>query len=80
MPVLAYLLINRVKSNVDEDGEPRNSFWIRTYVPAITFADLSTRGLLVGDSKSDLASSFSYLKSYLFAVASSVGCSYVERS
>ena len=38
VPVLAYLLINRVKSNVDEDGEPRNSFWIRTYVPAITFA------------------------------------------
>ena len=38
VPVLAYLLINRVKSNVDEDGEPKNSFWIRTYVPAITFA------------------------------------------
>ncbi|HEY6569181.1 MAG TPA: efflux RND transporter permease subunit, partial [Candidatus Limnocylindrales bacterium] len=38
VPVLAYLLINRVKSNVDADGEPKNSFWIRTYIPAITFA------------------------------------------
>ncbi len=38
VPVLAYLLIKNVKSNVDEDGEPKNSFWIRTYVPAITFA------------------------------------------
>ena len=38
VPVLAYLLINKVKLNVDEDGEPRNSFWIRAYTPTITLA------------------------------------------
>jgi HAE1 family hydrophobic/amphiphilic exporter-1 len=36
VPVLAYLLIKNVKSNVDEDGEPRNSFWINAYTPTIT--------------------------------------------
>src|SRR3990172_665231 len=35
VPVLAYLFIGRVKLNVDEDGEPRNSFWIRVYTPLI---------------------------------------------
>lgn len=38
VPVLAYLFIDRVKLNVDEDGEPRNSFWIRAYTPTITYA------------------------------------------
>ena len=38
VPVLAYLLIGRVKLNVDEDGEPKNSFWIRAYTPTIQFA------------------------------------------
>lgn len=38
VPVLAYLFIGRVKLNVDEDGEPKNSFWIRTYTPTIRFA------------------------------------------
>ncbi len=37
VPVLAFLLIKTVKSNVDEDGEPRNSFWIRVYTPIITW-------------------------------------------
>ncbi len=37
VPVLAYLFIDKVKLNVDEDGEPKNSFWIRTYTPAIKF-------------------------------------------
>jgi HAE1 family hydrophobic/amphiphilic exporter-1 len=37
VPVLAFLLIRNVKSNVDEDGEPRNSFWIRAYTPTITW-------------------------------------------
>jgi HAE1 family hydrophobic/amphiphilic exporter-1 len=37
VPVLAYLLIHKVPSNVDEDGEPRNSIWIRLYTPTITF-------------------------------------------
>jgi hypothetical protein len=35
VPVLAYLFVDRVKLNVDADGEPRNSFWIRAYTPAI---------------------------------------------
>jgi hydrophobic/amphiphilic exporter-1 (mainly G- bacteria), HAE1 family len=38
VPVLAYLVLDRVKLNVDEDGEPKNSFWIHAYTPAITFA------------------------------------------
>ena len=38
VPVLAFLFIGRVKLNVDEDGEPKNSFWIRAYTPSITFA------------------------------------------
>lgn len=38
VPVLAYLLIGRVPSNVDEDGEPRNSIWIRLYTPTISTA------------------------------------------
>jgi HAE1 family hydrophobic/amphiphilic exporter-1 len=35
VPVLAYLFIGKVKLNVDEDGEPKNSFWIRVYTPLI---------------------------------------------
>ena len=35
VPVLAFLLVRKVPSNVDEDGEPRNSLWIRAYTPAI---------------------------------------------
>jgi HAE1 family hydrophobic/amphiphilic exporter-1 len=35
VPVLAYLFIGRVKLNVDEDGEPKNSLWIRAYTPTI---------------------------------------------
>ena len=38
VPVLAYLFINKVNLNVDEDGEPKNSFWIRAYTPLITGA------------------------------------------
>ncbi len=37
VPVLAYLLIHNVPANVDEDGEPKNSLWIRVYTPTITF-------------------------------------------
>lgn len=47
VPVLAYLLIDRVKLNVDEDGEPRNSLWIRAYTPTIAFA-LRSRATKVG--------------------------------
>ncbi len=36
VPVLAYLFIDKVSLNVDEDGEPKNSFWIRVYTPLIT--------------------------------------------
>ena len=35
VPVLAYLFIGKVKLNVDEDGEPKNSLWIRAYTPTI---------------------------------------------
>jgi HAE1 family hydrophobic/amphiphilic exporter-1 len=35
VPVLAYLIVDKVKLNVDEDGEPRNSLWIRAYTPTI---------------------------------------------
>ncbi len=37
VPVLAYLLIDRVSDAVDESGEPRNSTWVRAYTPAIQF-------------------------------------------
>ena len=37
VPVLAYFLVDKVKMDVDEDGEPRKSLWIRAYVPTITF-------------------------------------------
>jgi HAE1 family hydrophobic/amphiphilic exporter-1 len=36
VPVLAYLLIRKVPTNVDPDGEPKNSIWIRAYTPTIT--------------------------------------------
>ncbi len=38
VPVLAYFLVDRVRMDVDEDGEPRRSIWIRAYTPAIRFA------------------------------------------
>ena len=38
VPVLAFLLIRKVPSNVDADGEPKNSLWIRLYTPTITAA------------------------------------------
>ncbi|HEX8939140.1 MAG TPA: efflux RND transporter permease subunit [Candidatus Limnocylindrales bacterium] len=38
VPVLAYLFIGRVSTVVDEDGEPRNSIWVRAYTPTIRFA------------------------------------------
>jgi HAE1 family hydrophobic/amphiphilic exporter-1 len=47
VPVLAYLFINRVKLNVDPDGEPKNSFWIRVYTPTIK-AVLRNRWTRVG--------------------------------
>jgi HAE1 family hydrophobic/amphiphilic exporter-1 len=37
VPVLAYFLVDRVRMDVDEDGEPRRSIWIRAYTPAIRF-------------------------------------------
>ncbi len=42
VPVLAYLFIDKVPLNVDADGEPKNSFWIRAYTPTIKAA-LSSR-------------------------------------
>ncbi len=37
VPVLAYFLVDRVKIQVDEDGEPKRSIWIRVYTPTIKF-------------------------------------------
>jgi HAE1 family hydrophobic/amphiphilic exporter-1 len=37
VPVLAYFLIDKVKVEVDEDGEPKRSLWVRAYTPAISF-------------------------------------------
>ena len=47
VPVLAYLLVDRVKLNVDESGEPLNSLWVRAYTPTIRFL-LSSRWSRVG--------------------------------
>ena len=38
VPVLAYLVIDRVRLSVDEHGEPKNSLWVRAYIPAIALA------------------------------------------
>ncbi len=38
VPVLAYFLVDRVKVDVDELGEPRRSIWVRLYTPTITWA------------------------------------------
>ncbi len=37
VPVLAYLLIDRVKGQVDATGEPTRSIWVRIYTPIIEF-------------------------------------------
>jgi HAE1 family hydrophobic/amphiphilic exporter-1 len=37
VPVLAYFLVDRVTLDVDEDGEPRRSIWVRGYTPTIKF-------------------------------------------
>ncbi|MGZ8527940.1 MAG: efflux RND transporter permease subunit, partial [Candidatus Limnocylindrales bacterium] len=53
VPVMAYFLIDRVDVDVDENGEPRHSRWVRAYVPLITLAlrsrwtKLATVGLAV---------------------------------
>ncbi|HET9755186.1 MAG TPA: efflux RND transporter permease subunit, partial [Candidatus Limnocylindrales bacterium] len=47
VPVLAYLLVGRVGGAVDETGEPKNSFWVRVYDPAIRFV-LRNRWTRVG--------------------------------
>jgi HAE1 family hydrophobic/amphiphilic exporter-1 len=47
VPVLAFLLLGRVKGAVDETGEPKNSFWVRAYDPLIRFV-LRSRWTKVG--------------------------------
>jgi len=37
VPVLGYLLIDKVKIQVDETGEPIRSIWVRAYTPTIRF-------------------------------------------
>ena len=43
VPVLAYFLVDRVKMDVDEDGEPRRSIWIRIYTPDRSAGRFSSR-------------------------------------
>jgi HAE1 family hydrophobic/amphiphilic exporter-1 len=38
VPVLAFLFLKTVRHDIDEDGEPRRSLWIRAYTPTIRFA------------------------------------------
>jgi hydrophobic/amphiphilic exporter-1 (mainly G- bacteria), HAE1 family len=47
VPVLAYFLVDRVRMQVDEAGEPINSIWVRAYTPTIKFA-LRSRWTKVG--------------------------------
>jgi HAE1 family hydrophobic/amphiphilic exporter-1 len=47
VPVLAFLLVGRVRGAVDETGEPRNSIWVRAYDPVIRLA-LRNRRTRVG--------------------------------
>jgi len=47
VPVLAYLLIDKVKPSTDKNGEPTNSIWVRAYTPVITGA-LRSRWTKVG--------------------------------
>ena len=37
VPVLAFLLIDRVRISVDASGEPTRSIWVRVYTPTIHF-------------------------------------------
>ncbi len=37
VPVLAYFLIDKVNVDVDQDGEPKRSIWVRAYTPTITW-------------------------------------------
>ena len=47
VPVLAYFFVDRVKLNVDEHGEPRNSLWVRLYDPTIRLV-LRSRWTAIG--------------------------------
>ena len=47
VPALAYLVVGRVTTAVDETGEPRNSIWVRIYDPTIRLA-LRSRATQVG--------------------------------
>ncbi len=47
VPVLAYFLIDKVNVEVDEDGEPKRSIWVRLYTPTIT-AVLRSRWTALG--------------------------------
>ena len=44
VPVLAYLFIGRVTLEVDEDGEPKHSFWVRALHAAHHAAPCATAG------------------------------------
>ena len=65
VPVLAYFLVDRVKMDVDEDGEPRRSIWIRIYTPIISWALSSriSRWAVVGGSAVLFFAAFALLPS-----------------
>jgi hydrophobic/amphiphilic exporter-1 (mainly G- bacteria), HAE1 family len=59
VPVLAYYLVDRVKIEVDETGEPKRSLWVRAYTPTIRFALRNRRtkwGVLLGATAMFVAS------------------------
>jgi HAE1 family hydrophobic/amphiphilic exporter-1 len=47
VPVLAYFLIDKVNVEVDEDGEPKRSIWVRAYTPTIKWV-LKSRWTALG--------------------------------
>ena len=47
VPVLAYFLVDRVRIEVDETGEPKRSIWVRLYTPTIKLV-LSRRATKLG--------------------------------
>ncbi len=65
VPVLAYFLVDRVKADVDETGEPRHSIWVRLYTPTIRLAlrNRWTKWGIVGVAGGLFVASFALLPS-----------------
>jgi HAE1 family hydrophobic/amphiphilic exporter-1 len=53
VPVLAYFLIDRVKVEVDQSGEPKRSIWVRAYSPtikAVLHSRWTALGVVIGSA------------------------------